>query len=155
MARKTKEEINEYVKSKKGKNVDLFTRLGKEYISFRNEKGQFAGWIEKSRDTINAVKRYIPIKTKIKFKFKGKREKKTVVYNVYNKKQQRQILFRMNKRLRKDPRYKREQKELSLEPTKFREDAVPFKEGKSKIDLLFDKYEFKPVEIEKFEGASP
>ena len=151
---KNKEEINIYVKSKKGSSVGLFKRKGKDYIAFRSEDGRFTGWISKTKDSINAVKRYIPTKTKIKVKIKGERGKKTFTYNVYNRKQQKELLFRMNKKLRDKPYYKKQQKKYGLDSRLKKEDSVPFIKGKKRIDLLFDKYKFKPVIIEKYEGKS-
>lgn len=139
---KTKEQINEYIKSKKGSSVSLFKRKSKDYISFRDKKGRFTGWIQKTKDSENAVKKYLPVKTIIKVKIKGERGRKTFTYNVYNKEQQRKVLYRMNRRLR------------TKEPDKYKDDAVPFVKGKKKVDLLFDKYKFKPVKIEKYEGES-
>ncbi len=157
MIKKNKKEIERYIKSKKGNSVGLFKDMwGNERIYFKNnETGYFTGHIQKTRESINAVKRYLPVKVKIKVKFKGKRKKETLTYNVYNKKQQKELLFRMNKKLRDKKIYKQEQKEYDLDSRERKDDAVPYSMGKKKIDLLFDKYKFKPVIIERYEGKSP
>lgn len=151
---KNKGDIYEYVKSKKGSSISLFKRMGKDYIAFRRENGRFNGWIIKTKDSVDAVKRYIPTKVKIKVKIKGERKKRILNYSIYNKKQQKQLLYRMNKKLREIPKYQKEQKSYNLPYKKIKEDAVPFIRGKKIIDLLFDKYKFKPVIIEKYEGKS-
>lgn len=154
---KTKQEIEDYVKSKKGNSAGTYKDMwGNERIYFRDKTtGHFTGHIAKTKNSVNAVKRYIPVKVKIKFKLRGKRKKETITYSVYDKKQQKEVLFRMNKKLRNKPSYKREQKEYGLDSRKKRDDAIPYIEGKNKVDLVFDKYKFKPVVIEDFTGESP
>jgi hypothetical protein len=152
----TKKEIEKYVKERKGNSVGKYTDgWGNKRIYFRNnETGRFTGHIAENKDSITAIKRYIPVKAKIKVKIKGERGKKTLIYNIYNKKQQREIIFRMNKKLRVTQKYKTEQKTFGLDSKTKREDAVPYLKGKTKIDLLFDRYKFEPAIIDKFEGFS-
>jgi hypothetical protein len=140
---KSKEEIKEYVKSHKGDYVSLFKKNNKNYISFRSIFGRFTGLIEKTKDSISAVRRFNSRKVKIKVKLKGQRKKQTFVYNVYNKTQNKNLLLRMNKKLRKNPPY-----------NKFKDDAVPYVKNKKKVDLLFDNPKFIAVEIIKYEGYS-
>jgi len=152
---KTKKQIQSYVRKHRGDFVSTFFRDEKEYVAFRDNRGRFTGWARKEPIITGFIKRYNPQKVKIKFRLKGERKKREVVYKVYNKKQAQEVLFRMNKKLRDKPRYKGLQKRRGLPFKRFREDAVPFIEGKNKIDLLTDKYKFKPVEILEYEGVSP
>ena len=152
---KTKKEIEEYISKRKDDYVGTYTRNKKEYIYFYDKKGKFTGYLPKTRTSINTVKKVIePIKVKIKAKFKKQRGKKTLTYKVYKPKQRDQLLFRMNKKLRDKPSYKLLQKKRKLKDTRFRNDAIPISGKKTKIDLLFDKIKFEPVEIIRFEGKS-
>ena len=152
---KTKKEIENYVEKHKDDFVGTYKRDKKEYIYFYSKEGRFTGYIRRDKDSERAVKNLSGFKAKIKFKLKGKRGKKTITYRIYNLKQRDELLFRMNRNLRDKIPHKVQQRKRDLKDTKFREDSLPFKEGKSKIDLLFDKYKFKPVVIEEFKGASP
>jgi len=157
MAKKTKEQIFDYVRGKKGMGVTTYFRQGKEYVGFYEMgTGHFKGRIERSGLSERAVKSISGVKVKIKVKFKGERKRQTITYNVYNKKQSKEILFRMNSRLRQ-PSERNKYNKYGFEVKPYKEDAVPFIKGKKKVDMLFDKgkYEFKDVKIEKYEGVSP
>jgi hypothetical protein len=152
---KTKKQIESYVKKHKGQFVGVFTRNKKEFIYFQGEKGKFTGYLAKDNTSIKSVQRYNSFKVKVKVRLKNERGKKTISYNVYNLKQRDNLLFRMNKKLRDKVDYKAKQRNRELKDTNFQEDAVPYVEGKKKIDLLFDKYKFESVKIEEYIGRSP
>lgn len=152
---KTKKEIESYVKKHKGEFVGVFTRNKKEFIYFQGKKGKFTGYLAKDKNAIKSVQRYNSFKVKVKVKLKNERGKKTISYNVYNLKQRDNLLFRMNKKLRDKITYKSQQRMRELKDTNFQDDAVPYIEGKKKIDLLFDKYKFEPVKVEEYIGSSP
>lgn len=154
---KTRKQIGDYVKEKKGSFVSLGRdRWGKDRIYFKNkETGRFTGNIIQDKVSISAVKKYLPTKAKIKVKFKGERQKKTILYNIYNKEQRDTLLFRMNNRLRGNKEYKENQENIGNPSTKFRDDAVPVvSKEKKKVDLLFDKTKFEKVDIEEYTGYS-
>jgi len=155
MVKKTKTQIEKYVRDHKKDFAGVFERSGKEFIFFQGEGGRFTGYIQKDKDSIKATQRYNSFQAKVKVKFKGVRGKKTLTYNIYNEKQRDNLLFRMNENLRNKPSSKRKQRERDLPDTNFREDAVPTSKEKRKIDLLFDKIEFEEVEIKEFKGGSP
>ena len=153
---KTKKEIEDYVKVRKDNFIGTYFRGNKEFIYFYNKEGKFTGYIPKTKMSVNIVKRIAePIKLKVRVKFKGERGKKTLTYSIYNLKQRDEFLFRMNKNLRDKKRHKSRQRKINLPDTKFREDVIPTSGKKTKIDLLFDKIELKPVKIEEFKGVSP
>ena len=142
MAKKTTKQIKEYVASRKDDTLSIFERKGKEYIAFKDEKGRFTGYIERSKQVENAVKSFAT-KLKITVKFPNQRGKKTITYLVYNEQQKKELLYRMNKKLRTPGQRKNYGQEKG-----FRKDAVPVSGEKKKIDLLFDKIEYEEVDVQ-------
>lgn len=156
MVKKTKKEIEKYVRIHKKDFLGVYERNKKDFIYFYNKLGKFTGYIPKTRTSISAVKKIIePLKAKIRIKFKNRRGKQTLVYKIYNLKQRDELLFRMNKKLRNKFVYKGKQRKRKLKDTKFRDDAVPISGKKKVIDLTFDKFKWESVIIEKIEGVSP
>src|SRR3990167_7711888 len=152
----SKKSIQEYIKQR-GKDAfaGTYERWGRTWIYFQNrENGKFKGVIEKNRYSEEATKKYAGIKVKIKFKLKGQK-KRTVIYKVYNRKQQKEIIYRLNSRNRA-PENKNKFKDFGFELKSYEREAIPLnakKKNKHKVDMLFDDVEFKDVEkIDKYEG---
>jgi len=153
----TKKEKLDYVLEHKELRVGLMTKYNIEYISFKDKKGYFRGSIKRDADTERYVKKNFGRVIKIKATPKDSNKPKELNVQIYNRKQQKQVLYRMNSKLRNKTLYKREQRKLDLPDTRFRDDALPMIDKKKNIDMLFDhdKIEYKPVKIKKWFDASP
>jgi hypothetical protein len=154
---KNKKEKKDYILARKDNSIGMMTRRGKQYIYFRDKKG-FTGVIAKDKDTERVVKKEFGRIVKIKVKLEKGKRATTFKIKIYNKKQQRQLLFRMNENLRNKSLYKTQQRQLNLPDTKFQSDAIPMVKNKRNIDMTFDRddIEFKPIEkIEKYQDETP
>lgn len=151
---KTKKQIESYVKSRsKGSFVGTYERWGKTWIYFQDkETGHFTGVLERDKSSERAVRKYAGIEVKIRARFPNKRGKKSFSYKVYNRKQQKEVLFRMNKRNR-TPEARKSFKDY-VEPKGYKRDAIPQSGNKKKVDLLFDEIKYEDAIIEYFEGKS-
>lgn len=150
------DKITSYVKQRgKDSFVGTYERWGKTWIYFQDKQnGRFKGVVLKDKDSEEAVKRYSGVKVKIKVKFPEQRGRQTITYNVYNRKQQKNLIYRMNERNRTPVNRKKFKYFVELLKT-YKKDAVPIVKNKNEVDLLFDKYKYEDVKVEKYEGVSP
>src|SRR3990167_2666001 len=149
---RTKKQIENYIKQRgKDRFAGTYDRWGKTWVYFQNkETGLFTGIIEKNKYSENATKKYAGMKVKITVRFPNKRGKKSYTYKVYNRRQQKEIIYRMNRRNR-TPEFRNNFRNY-FEPKRYENDAIPQSAQKKKIDMLFDDVVYEDALIEYYQG---
>ena len=139
--------VYNYVRERgKGNQAYMMKVHNKNYISFRDDLGHFTGMIRKGRDSVNATKKYVAKKVTLTTRVRGVRGKQRRTYLIYNRREQKELLWRMNRRIRTKTNLS-EIKRRIPKIKMYRDDTIATSGRKKTIDLMNDKITWKKAKI--------